>query len=160
MLRRIFHCVKVETNSNYLKRSMLKHTNRYCHKPTQNNITRTHTDTQQPKIMSHQSKIISFEKKISGKLWTKDWPWKSQMTETTQKCYLTLYVPHVEYTRPAKTMFKGSHHKQNLPNTVWVPGSGRQRQALGATGTKIVYLHRYLWHFLWWESLDIVESKG
>ena len=63
MLRRIFHCVKVETNSNYLKRSMLKHTNRYCHKPTQNNITRTHTDTQQPKIMSHQSKIISFEKK-------------------------------------------------------------------------------------------------
>ena len=47
-----------------------------------------------------------------------------------------------------------------LLNTVWVPGFGRWQQALGVTRTKIVYFHRYLWHFFWWESLDIVELKG
>ena len=30
----------------------------HCHKPTQNNVTQTNTDTHQPKIMSHRSKII------------------------------------------------------------------------------------------------------
>ena len=33
-------------------------TDPHCHKPTQSNVTQTHTDTHQPKIMSHRSKII------------------------------------------------------------------------------------------------------
>ena len=47
-----------------------------------------------------------------------------------------------------------------LPNTVWVPGSGRWWWALGVMRSKIVYFDRYLWHFFRWESLDIVELKG
>ena len=34
------------------------YTDPHCHKPTQNNVTRTHTDTHQPKIILQRSKII------------------------------------------------------------------------------------------------------
>ena len=42
----------------YLSSHYCLNTDPQCHKPTQNNVTLTHTDTHQPKIMSHQSKII------------------------------------------------------------------------------------------------------
>ena len=83
------------------------------------------------------------------------------MTETTQKCQLTLQVPHMEYTRHAKTMFKGSHHKQNVAQHCMGARIWKATESAGCDGHQdIVYFHRDLWHFLWWKSLDIVELKG
>ena len=62
--------------------------------------------------MSHQSKIIylvqleNVKQTVAKRLTLEIF-----LTETAQKCYLTLQVPYVEYTRHAKTMFKGSHYK-------------------------------------------------
>ena len=115
-----FSLQKVETNSNYLKTSILKHTS-------------THTVTNWPKIMSHRSKIIylveieNVRQIVAERLTLEilnDW-----------NCPKILLYPLSTtcgvYSTRKKLCSKDSTTNRMLPNTVWVPGSGRRRQALG-----------------------------
>ena len=150
-------------------------TDPYCHKPTQSNVTQNHTDTQQPKLKSHRPTLTHTNPNNVT-------PIENNLSRSIRKCQANcgrkIDLGNLKWLKlPKNATYPFKYHmwsvldtqklgskapttNRMLLNAVWVPRSGRWQQALGVTRTKIVYFHRYLWHFFWWESLDIVELKG
>ena len=69
--------------------------NPHCRKPTQSNVTQTHTDTHQPKIMWHRSKIIylvqleNVRQIVAERLTLEilnDWNWKMLLIPLSITC--------------------------------------------------------------------------
>ena len=141
LLQRIFHCEKVETNSNYLKRSILKH-------------TPTRTFTNWSKIMSHRPTLTHTDPQWHTPTQNNVTPIQNNVSHSIRKCQancgrrLTLEILN-DWNCPKMLLCsKAPTTNRMLTNTVWVPGSGRRQRVLRATGTKIVYFHRYLCNFL------------